>query len=124
MAKPAECLALGCWLQGVLGDACYCLQAIESSQAGGIFLNAECHELYGNPESAPELRGAPGNQSQPSELSKLADCLSTPFTADDKNLGELVKAESRAQALRARAQISERYGRLLPYHVTVLVGCN
>ena len=114
MPKAAKRLALGCWFLGVQADACYCLQAIESSQAGGIFLNAECHELYGNPESAPELRDTPGAQGQSTELSKLADCLSTPFTGDDKNLGELVKAESRAQALRARAQISERYGRLPP----------
>ena len=84
------------------------MQAIESSQAGGIFLNAECHELYGNPESAPDLRDVHESQGQPTELSKLADCISTPFTGDDKNLGELVKAESRAQALHARLQISDR----------------
>ena len=87
------------------------LQVLESSLAGGgLVADAQCHELYGNPESAPDLRSSvAGSGDGPSELSKLADCMSTPFTGDDKNLGELVRAEARAQALRSQLQVSERY---------------
>ena len=38
----------------------------------------------------------------------MADCLATPFTGADRNLGELVREEAQQHARQSRLQVSQR----------------
>ena len=56
-------------------------------------------QLYGPIRAAPQLTGAAPDDdsthwsSQAATSQQLADCLATPFTGQDRNLGEIVRSE-------------------------------
>lgn len=100
---------------------------MEAFQPQGIFGSGQCLELYGKVSSAPDLRavadGEPAQTGpQPNTKTgqlvggapefggdeRLAECLATPFTGEDKNLGEIVDDEARQAMKQAQLRTQLR----------------
>ncbi|KAK9805102.1 hypothetical protein WJX73_007870 [Symbiochloris irregularis] len=109
---------------------------LETFQPQGLFGSTECIEMYGRVISAPDLReleqqsseqasqqqGGSAAGTKKSRLGtyiqgnpetggdeRLAECLATPITGDDKNLGEIVDEEARQARARAELRTQLRY---------------
>ena len=105
------------------------LQVLEAFQPKGLFGSGECLELYGEVASAPDLTSSAGKEDQGVKApnlararrdaikgrpemggdERLAECLATPFTGDDKNLGEIVEEEARQAMKQSQLRTQLRY---------------